>query len=157
MGKLDEKAIDINSTAIVESSCDKVPDVLNAREKCMEEASKIVAHLINNTVTIALDPAVACGCLGACDSTAAAPKVDDFGGSLSCTVCEAAQGAVDEVLTLNATQEALVKSIDAACDTLPLSSVCKDLLSPEAVNGMLQCELTTALAPEAFCTSLGHC
>ena len=148
--KVDDSIVDVNATAIVESTCDKVPDILGARDKCLEEAAEIIDDLLNETVATALDPETACECLGACDPSEA-KKPTAIGGSIECALCEAAVEATDAVLELNATQAALEKLADEACAALgPLAGTCEKLFAG-SIDGMVQCEVATALAPATFC------
>ena len=115
MEKVDESVLDVNATAVVESTCEKVPDILGARAKCVEEASAAVDDILNKTVATALDPETACECLGACDG---GDRARAAVGSIECALCEAAVEATDAVLKLNATQAALEKLADEACEAL---------------------------------------
>ena len=148
MEKVDESVLDVNATAVVESTCEKVPDILGARAKCVEEASAAVDDILNKTVATALDPETACECLGACDG---GDRARAAVGSIECALCEAAVEATDAVLKLNATQAALEKLADEACEALgPLAGTCEKLFAG-SIDGMVQCEVATALAPATFC------
>ena len=119
-----------------------------ARAKCVEEASAAVDDILNKTVATALDPETACECLGACD---AGDRARAAVGSIECALCEAAVEATDAVLKLNATQAALEKLADEACAALgPLAGTCEKLFAG-SIDGMVQCEVATALAPATFC------
>ena len=154
MKHVDGHVLDLNATSVIAKACDHVPDVLHAREACVAEATKIASQTLNDTVTTALDPVNACGCLGYCDGAAspAAVAID-----VGCDACKGITYVFDEVLTSNATRANVESQIRTACDVLPFGSDHCAALFDGKVEGMLACEAAGPLKPATFCAATGRC
>lgn len=154
MKHVDGDFLDLNASSVIEKACDRVPDVLHAREACVAEATKVAAKTLNDTVATALDPANACKCLGYCDGAAARAAV---GIDLGCDVCKGITYVFDDVLESNATRAKLESQIASACGVLPFGADTCDALFDGKVEGMLACEAAGPLAPATFCAATGRC